>query len=326
VYRANEHSFDFIPAAGSPRRGGRSVLVNDLQLEIDEAGCVLYAWGLAPQTEWQAASLTMPAATPGALWAMPSRKIVAGASVRVDWARWPTLHDADNGVVCIGDAATSGTAAVRFAQGCVAVLEGNQLAAVWLRADRTDDEATRAGPALRLEPFGDGYLISEPAGLSVTDRAVWATIRSELAVRTFADRPVTIAERRYSRTPSLAGELAKAPSILLGGGGFWATPLPRADRAVLRDLATDSSNFGGDLWMLGTNDREVADAALRAALESLPLDATPSSSPCEAMSTVWDDHAVCWLHPTGAPQDVRGAVVELASSVGWRVIDGRDNR
>ena len=43
VYRSQDYSFDVEP---KPEGGGASLLVNDLQLEVDDEGKLLYAWAV----------------------------------------------------------------------------------------------------------------------------------------------------------------------------------------------------------------------------------------------------------------------------------------
>ena len=45
IYRDEDYSFDVEPLYGT---GESSIMINDLQLEIDHEGRVLYAWGLCP--------------------------------------------------------------------------------------------------------------------------------------------------------------------------------------------------------------------------------------------------------------------------------------
>jgi hypothetical protein len=55
VYRPEEFSFDITPA---PLSGFTSVLLDDLNLEVDETGKVVSVWGLCPHTRWNDSLLT----------------------------------------------------------------------------------------------------------------------------------------------------------------------------------------------------------------------------------------------------------------------------
>lgn len=49
VYAIGDHSFNFDPQAGNPVT---SLLVNDVQIEIDKDGKALYVWGFCPSANW----------------------------------------------------------------------------------------------------------------------------------------------------------------------------------------------------------------------------------------------------------------------------------
>ena len=84
VYRPEEYSFDMEPA---PSRSFTSVLVDDLNLEIDEAGKVISVWGMCPHTRWVETTLARPEAERGdivfVLDAPPYREFQWG---------WPTTN------------------------------------------------------------------------------------------------------------------------------------------------------------------------------------------------------------------------------------------
>jgi hypothetical protein len=68
VYRPEELSFDLSPA---PLLGFTSVLVDDLNLEVNEAGKVVSVWGMCPHTRWSDALLASPQALGGELFIVP---------------------------------------------------------------------------------------------------------------------------------------------------------------------------------------------------------------------------------------------------------------
>ncbi len=64
IYRTDEHSFD---TERGPTDSGSSLLLNDIQLEVDHEGRALYVWGLAPMPAWIAGELHPPVTSPGIL-------------------------------------------------------------------------------------------------------------------------------------------------------------------------------------------------------------------------------------------------------------------
>lgn len=131
VYRRTDRSFDVEPR---PERGVAALLVNDVQIEIDEDGRVVYVWGLCPHESWKAATLGTPAAKPGRLQYVGGQ-VVPGVSKRVNTdERWVVGHDASSRWLCIGDESAQGET-IAFAPGAVAVLDGDDLVALWLRPD-----------------------------------------------------------------------------------------------------------------------------------------------------------------------------------------------
>src|SRR5687768_2012252 len=89
VYRRAEHSFDVEPR---PTAGVSSLLVNDVQIEVDEDGCLMYAWGFCPQESWSIGVVDQPEAIIGRLQYVET--IIPGVSKRLNpHGRWPTTHD-----------------------------------------------------------------------------------------------------------------------------------------------------------------------------------------------------------------------------------------
>jgi hypothetical protein len=50
VYRPEDYSFDVEPHDGT---GFTSIMINDLQLEIDDEGKIIYVWGLCPLIQYK---------------------------------------------------------------------------------------------------------------------------------------------------------------------------------------------------------------------------------------------------------------------------------
>ena len=132
VYREKEFSFD---TEQHPGNGHGSLLVNDLQLEIDDKGRVLYVWGLCPYPTWSSTDRIPPAAF-GAVLRVHENSLVPGTSKRVNAeVVWPVSMNKDVGWICVGDSRfeSEETVLATFAPGAVAVLQGEVLRAIWLR-------------------------------------------------------------------------------------------------------------------------------------------------------------------------------------------------
>jgi hypothetical protein len=131
VYRRSEHSLDVEPR---PERGAASLLVNDVQIEIDEDGRLIYVWGLCPHESWKPSTLDVPASKPGRLQYVGG-EVVPGVSKRLNAGqRWNTSHDSSSQWLCIGDESAHGEM-IAFAPGAVAVLKEAELVALWVHPD-----------------------------------------------------------------------------------------------------------------------------------------------------------------------------------------------
>ena len=130
LYRPADYSFDVVPR---PSGAISSVLVNDLELEVNDEGIVLCATGLCPHTGWERTTHGPPDATRRTLRVEASDGWVPGISKRLTSpSAWRMFVNQTAGSVCVGnpEARTEG---VEFAPGCVAVLEDKRLVALWLR-------------------------------------------------------------------------------------------------------------------------------------------------------------------------------------------------
>lgn len=139
TYVSAESSFRF--DAPTCEDSYSSIVVNDLQLEIDHQGRVLYVWGYCPRVSWRKTSLRPPMSSPGCLVALIDPGHKPGISIRftTDIA-WPVFVDEKEGWVCLGDARQSESEiSIEFAQDSVAVLRGSELRAIWLRPRRILD-------------------------------------------------------------------------------------------------------------------------------------------------------------------------------------------
>ena len=98
VYRRNEYSFDMEPP---PNRNFTSVLVDDLNIELDDTGRVVSVWGGA-YTRWKDAPLRRPSAKVGAVSVNSDAPLARGVSVQVNQNKYlPTFFDRCSGWIKI---------------------------------------------------------------------------------------------------------------------------------------------------------------------------------------------------------------------------------
>jgi len=132
VYRPKEYSFDTLPA--ELRRGFASVLVDDLNLEVDEGGRVVSVWGMCPHTRWVEATLAPPSAEPGDLFVLPDHPFVRGISLEVNPQRYrPTYVDRRLGWVKVSIQDLSASAVEVLPGMIVEVSDGGKLCSLWLK-------------------------------------------------------------------------------------------------------------------------------------------------------------------------------------------------
>lgn len=134
VYRRSECSLDVEPI---PAGGVAALLVNDVQIEIDEDGRLIFVWGLCPRAAWITASLQPPGADAGRLQ-LVGGTVIPGVSRRLNpVGRWAVFHDPGSRWLCIGRASGTGDG-VAFAPGAIAQVDGGELIALWLRPEMRD--------------------------------------------------------------------------------------------------------------------------------------------------------------------------------------------
>lgn len=130
VYRRSEYSLDVEP---KPTRGVASLLVNDIQIEIDEDGRLIFVWGLCPQESWASAIVKPPQSAFGRLHYEGG--VVPGVSVRLNAGKpWMAFHDPVSRWLCVGDQSSEGEP-VAFAPGAVAMINRGEIKALWLRPE-----------------------------------------------------------------------------------------------------------------------------------------------------------------------------------------------
>jgi hypothetical protein len=130
VYRLEDHSFDVEPLDGS---GDTSIMINELQLEIDHEGKVIYVWGYCPLIKYDETDEVPKGYQPHSLIALLKKPLVPGISYRLNEdRRWPIYMNKKKGWICIGNPETKSKKLVEFAPNCVATMDGQDLVAVWL--------------------------------------------------------------------------------------------------------------------------------------------------------------------------------------------------
>ena len=131
VYRTEDFSFDIEP---NPGGGFASLLVNDLQLEMDQNGAVFSVWGLCPHTSWVAAKLTPPATRRATVKPFEfGDEFVAGVGTRLVARRLPVQADSVSGWVRIGAEASSQTCVELLGGVLLEITEDGEFASLWLR-------------------------------------------------------------------------------------------------------------------------------------------------------------------------------------------------
>jgi len=133
IYRSQEYSFGVEVAHRSLPSAFTSIQVNELQLQLDEEGRVLYADGYCPHMGWSEMQANPPSARRGALY-VRDLSLVAGVSVAVSSSRWPVSVNCKMGWVCVGQQLPAvSCSAVEFATNSIAVVEEGFLKSVWLK-------------------------------------------------------------------------------------------------------------------------------------------------------------------------------------------------
>jgi len=112
VYRPEEYSFDMEPP---PIENYTSILIDDLNLEVDETGRVISIWGMCPHTRWLEAALSPPLSKTGVLFVTPDRPLLRGVSMRLNSAKYlRTYVDRAAGWVRIKGEPTSAASVMVF--------------------------------------------------------------------------------------------------------------------------------------------------------------------------------------------------------------------
>ena len=134
VYRADEFSFDTEPA---PVVGFTSVLVNDLNLEVDDAGRVISVWGICPYTQWKRTSLSVPVSDLGEAFVISEVPLQRGVSTRINpRSRWDILADPTSGWICMKGEHMLDSATKILSGVILETTQDGDLCSLWLKPER----------------------------------------------------------------------------------------------------------------------------------------------------------------------------------------------
>lgn len=132
VYRSMDMAFAVEPQFA----GFTSVVINDLNLEINQAGKVVQVWGYCPYPGWVKLKVLPPQADPSEVFVVNDEPFRSGVSLRVNPDRpWPILVDQTSGWVCL-DSGEGVASAAEILSGVVLGLSDlKQLSAVYLKPE-----------------------------------------------------------------------------------------------------------------------------------------------------------------------------------------------
>lgn len=135
IYSWEEHSFDVKPA---PTGAFASVLVKDLNIELDQNRRVVSVWGLCHPSTWKSATLRPPQAQFREVFVMLNESLEKGVSiVLAERNDWEILADASNGWVCF-EGLVSSCHFVSVLDGLIfGVAADMSLASVWLKLNQS---------------------------------------------------------------------------------------------------------------------------------------------------------------------------------------------
>lgn len=131
VYREEDYSFDVEPHDGT---GFTSIMINDLQLEIDEEGRIIYIWGLCPLIKYEQTNEFPKNYISKNLVVILDKPPIPGISYRLnERERWQIYINKKKGWICIGNPKINGKQMIEFVPNCIAVLENQEITAIWLK-------------------------------------------------------------------------------------------------------------------------------------------------------------------------------------------------
>lgn len=129
IYRKEDYSIDI---EEKQNKGFTSVLINDLQLEIDDTGKIIYVWGLCPIINFEKTDESPHDYKAGSLYFLLSKPLTPGISLRLNEEnRWPLYVNTKKSWICLGDPEMEGIM-IEFSPNCIATIKENEVIAIWL--------------------------------------------------------------------------------------------------------------------------------------------------------------------------------------------------
>ena len=117
--------------------GFTSILVNDIELNVNDEGRITDVCGYCPLIEYKETNEFPEDYKNYSLIVILDNLPVPGASVRLtDVKGWPMYINKKKGWVCIGNPDTENKQLIEFVPHCVATMEGQELIAVWLHPQK----------------------------------------------------------------------------------------------------------------------------------------------------------------------------------------------
>ena len=133
VYRDEDYAFDIEPLDGS---GDASILINELQLEIDHEGRIMYVWGYCPLIKYNETRNFPRRYQACSLVAVLNKPPIPGVSLSLNTdSRWPIYINKKKGWACLGNPEVKNIQLVEFAPDCVAALINSEIIGVWLQPE-----------------------------------------------------------------------------------------------------------------------------------------------------------------------------------------------
>ena len=132
VYRKDEYSFDIEPQDGSDHS---SIMINELQLEIDHIGKISYVWGYCPLINYSETKEYPQNYCRNDLVVLLDEPPIPGVSHRLNKdKRWLIYINKKQGWVCIGTSEIGQNKLIEFAPNCIASFDKEmQFEAIWLK-------------------------------------------------------------------------------------------------------------------------------------------------------------------------------------------------
>ena len=145
VYRPHEYSFDTV---SSQRGGVTSVLLNDLNLEMDNSNRVIAIWGMCPHTRWVERALVPPMAQSGSLIVSSEEPFLPGVSVRMNGEkRFPVYVDRKVGWIQVKGTLRPSVAVMLLPGVIFEMTECGQFCSLWLMPKLDDVRQRKRAPS-----------------------------------------------------------------------------------------------------------------------------------------------------------------------------------